>query len=154
MTTRTLAIVAAVLFLTTIAQGRDASGQEWWTPPGDVKRWELKTLAELKLAYATLAWETFIKIFNSLARDIRLHDTVRAEPIFADTLFDLRWSSNFINSHRNRSLLLSALRDVGILLLDGHCSFVNLAHFELNSDLLAEKVGLALANWKRSLVEL
>ena len=100
-----------------------------------------------------VAGRKFCKIFNGVARDIRVHDAVRADPVFAGTLFDLRWSSDFIDSRHNRSLLLSTLRDAGILLLDGHCSFVNLAHFELNGDLLAEKISSALTNWKNSLFE-
>ena len=59
----TSAIAAAgCLVLVAIAQARDESEDQWWTPPGDVDRGELETLTELELAYASLAWKTFIAL--------------------------------------------------------------------------------------------
>ena len=59
----TSAIVAAVWFImSATVHARDDSEHDWWTPPGDVLRWELETLTELEIAYASLAWKTFIAL--------------------------------------------------------------------------------------------
>ena len=74
-------------------------------------------------------------------------------PYFGDTLFDLCWSMGLINSYHNRKLLVSALRNAGIL-LNGHCSFVSRTHFDLDDEPLAEKTTSVPTTWKHSLGQL
>ena len=55
-------MAVAGLALAGTGQAQDGSGYNWWSPPGDVDRRKLETLADLEAAYADLAWKTFIAL--------------------------------------------------------------------------------------------
>ena len=59
--TRAILAIAAAAGLAFSGAGR-GSGGEWWMPPGDIYRGQLVTLSALELAYADLAWRTFIAL--------------------------------------------------------------------------------------------
>lgn len=73
--------------------------------------------------------------------------SVRAEPVLGRSMFELVYGDHVLGNKQWRSELLQAFSAEGILLLEGHPSFVCLAHGEIDHEDLTERVVRALRSW-------
>ena len=99
-------------------------------------------------------WEELGRIGTAIAASITaaatqvgVADSVRAEPVLGGSMFELVYGDNVLGNKRWRSELLQAFSAEGILLLEGHPSFVCLAHREIDHDDLTQRVVRALRSW-------
>ncbi|MVA19404.1 aminotransferase class III-fold pyridoxal phosphate-dependent enzyme [Agrobacterium vitis] len=93
---------------------------------------------------------TIVDAFNSVINQQGLEDRVRAVSQFNDTVFELIWAPGVADDVTSRQAFARSLRDAGILILDGHCSFVGAIHStSLDPDKLHETINEGITNWKR-----
>jgi glutamate-1-semialdehyde 2,1-aminomutase len=98
-----------------------------------------------------LAGLHYCRAFNEAAAAARVSFAVKAVPLFDGALVDFHWSAEFVNQHELRALLIRRLREQGILVLHGHCSFVTVSHCDISVATLGEKMFRALRVWSRSI---
>ncbi|MGR6781176.1 aminotransferase class III-fold pyridoxal phosphate-dependent enzyme [Moritella viscosa] len=94
------------------------------------------------------------KIVSSINKSISQSNTTEllsAVSLLDDTLFDIRFSDTMVNNFSARENLKRELIAQGVFMLQGHNSFVCLAHESLDFDLLEDKFCNALQSWNRSL---
>jgi glutamate-1-semialdehyde 2,1-aminomutase len=89
-----------------------------------------------------------VKEFNVATEQVGIRDVVRAEPIFGGEMFELTFSSGILGDWNYRQHLCSILASQGVLLLQGHPSYVCIEHGELDFDVLREQFEIGLAKWK------
>jgi glutamate-1-semialdehyde 2,1-aminomutase len=94
--------------------------------------------------------QTVAKEFNMAAQCVGVADLVQAESLFGGEMFDLTFSSKILGDWNYRQNLCSILASHGILLLQGHPSYVCLEHGGLDYDLLQQKFKAGLAEWKEA----
>jgi glutamate-1-semialdehyde 2,1-aminomutase len=86
--------------------------------------------------------------FNVAARQIGVQDLVQAESLFGGAMFELRFSSKILGNWNHRQKLCSMLAEQGVLLLQGHASYVCLEHRALDYDALRLRFERGLTEWK------
>lgn len=94
------------------------------------------------------------KIVSSLNYAITLSKTqelLSAVSLIGDSLFDLRFTDKVINDFKAREDLKAELIEQGIFMLQGHNSFVCLAHEFIDFGELENKFYIALTNWSKRL---
>jgi len=99
-------------------------------------------------------WEELGRIGTAIAATITdaatrvgVANSVRAEPVLGGGMFELIYGDDVLGNKAWRSELLSAFSAEGILLLEGHPSFVCLAHREIDHGDLGERVVRTLSVW-------
>lgn len=88
------------------------------------------------------------KEFNLAAERVGVADIVQAEPLFGGGMFELTFSGRILGDWNYRRELCSILAARGILLLEGHPSYVCLEHRSLDWNLLQQLFEGGLAEWK------
>jgi glutamate-1-semialdehyde 2,1-aminomutase len=88
-----------------------------------------------------------VNTINSSIAELDLQRALKAEPVFDGAMFEIRFSKELMVDMDARDQLIKCLADNGILLLQGHPSFVCLAHQELESQILYEKFRNGLLIW-------
>ena len=113
-----------------------------------------KDILERPVGASADGWEELGRIGTAIAATITdaatrvgVADLVRAEPVLGGSMFELVYGDDVLGNKRMRAQLLEAFSAEGILLLEGHPSFVCLAHRELDRDDLAERVVRAFRAW-------
>jgi glutamate-1-semialdehyde 2,1-aminomutase len=86
--------------------------------------------------------------FNAAARQVGIQDHVQAESLFGGEMFELKFSNKILGNWNYRQNLCSMLADQGVLLLQGHASYVCLEHGVLAYDVLRQRFERGLAAWK------
>lgn len=81
------------------------------------------------------------------AKDAGVASLVWAQPVLGGGMFELVYSDEVLCSREQRAALLDAFTDVGILLLEGHPSFICLAHGDIAWDTFKDKVRQAFGQW-------
>jgi glutamate-1-semialdehyde 2,1-aminomutase len=86
-------------------------------------------------------------LFNNAAKEVGITDLIMAKPKFAGAMFDLEFSPEIISNIKWRKKLPCFLANSGILLLQGHPSFICLDHRLLDFDDLYRKLINGLQSW-------
>lgn len=113
----------------------------------------VKDIMEREGGYETLSdtGEKIILTLNSAFKEAEVSNLVRAKPLFCNTLFDLEFSDKVINNFKFRELLKTEFLSNRIILMQGHNSFISLAHCHLDLNDFFHSAYLAAKNWGRSL---
>ena len=85
--------------------------------------------------------------FNVAATAANVHSLVKAQYFFEGALFDIQYGQSLVNDTARRLSLKRSFFNNKILLLDGHCSFVNLAHALMDFDILSERFYKGMVDW-------
>jgi len=93
----------------------------------------------------------FVAAFDQGARAAGVHDALWAETIFGGSTFELRFSSELMERQADRQAMIRHLASHGILLMQGHPSFLCLAHETLDWARLSEQVAAGLGDWVATL---
>lgn len=93
------------------------------------------------------AGEAIVMTLNSAFKEAGADEYVKAKSLFDNTLFDLVFSPEIVNNYTLRSRLKNDLLRNGLLIMEGHNSFVSLAHCNLNHDELFSLAYTASKNW-------
>jgi glutamate-1-semialdehyde 2,1-aminomutase len=86
-------------------------------------------------------------VMSHAADDAGVGKRVWAQPVFGGGMFELVYGPDLLGDKDGRDGLLRALAAHGVLLLEGHPSFVCLAHGELNWDKLQDQTSTAFSAW-------
>jgi glutamate-1-semialdehyde 2,1-aminomutase len=89
-----------------------------------------------------------VNTFNNAICASNTSEYLKAISLLEQTLFDLKFSEDMINNFSARELLKSEFISHGIFVLQGHNSFICLAHESIDFDLLEAKLYSALVSWK------
>lgn len=81
------------------------------------------------------------------AKEVGVDSMVWAQPVLGGGMFELVYSDELLGDRARRSALLAAFTGAGILLLEGHPSFVCLAHRDLDWTQLKQRASRALQQW-------
>jgi len=73
---------------------------------------------------------------------------LRAHSLFGDTMFDLYLGDQVVNDNMARKRLKQLLVAEGVLVMIGHCSFVCLAHQDLEHERLGHAIYTAVRGWQ------
>ena len=92
-----------------------------------------------------------VSTINQAIQQSGNQDLVSAVSLLGDTLFDLRFTDVAIGNFPVRELLKKQLIAQGIFMLQGHNSFVCLAHEQLDFDRLQEQLTTALTHWRNAI---
>lgn len=84
---------------------------------------------------------------NAAARDAGVADEVSVATVLGGAMFELVYSPDLLGDKDRREALLNAFTANGILLLEGHPSFVCLAHRETDWSRLQERSAAAFRAW-------
>ena len=95
------------------------------------------------------AGHLIVEAFNDVVDAIVGLDIVKAVTVFNGSIIDLYFAGDVLNNKPIRELLRLYLADNGILVLQGHPSFICMAHENLNINYFKECVEQALKTWKR-----
>ncbi|RZM35579.1 MAG: aminotransferase class III-fold pyridoxal phosphate-dependent enzyme [Sphingomonas sp.] len=111
-------------------------------------------ILERPIGESASGWEELGRIgtaiaatFTAAATECGVADAVRAEPVLGGGMFELVYGDAVLGSKQARSALLQAFSGEGILLLEGHPSFVCLAHRAIDHDDLRGRVACAFESW-------
>ncbi len=92
-----------------------------------------------------------VKEFNSAAEKSGIRHLLQAETLFNGEMFEVVFSKKMLDDWSVRQALCSALAERGILLLQGHPSYVCLEHQILNFDMLSQRFEQGLTEWRARL---
>jgi glutamate-1-semialdehyde 2,1-aminomutase len=103
--------------------------------------------------YATLGrtGTQVVTTLNGAARNCGVDEYVTAIPLLDGQLFEFRYSKRIEADAGARQQLEQCFIDAGILLFQGHCSFVCHDHQKLDWNAFSESVNRALTAWRGSL---
>ncbi|WP_436500955.1 aminotransferase class III-fold pyridoxal phosphate-dependent enzyme [Actinokineospora sp. HUAS TT18] len=87
------------------------------------------------------------EVMTYAAKDAGVADAVWAQPVLGGGMFELVYADDVLGDKERRSALLEAFAGAGILLLEGHPSFVSLAHRDLDWDKFSDQVAGAFRSW-------
>lgn len=90
----------------------------------------------------------FAGAFDAAARAAGLSRDLWAEPLFGGSSFELRFSQPLLDDRALRDQLVRLMADAGVLLMQGHPSFVSLSHETLDWDRLSAQMLTALRAWQ------
>ena len=93
------------------------------------------------------AGNRFVDVFNMVAKEIGITRSVKASSVFGGAIFDIRFGPDVARQKGIRELLPKSLAENGILLLEGHPSFVSLDHWTLDWSDLSTKLTKGLHKW-------
>lgn len=101
-------------------------------------------LATIKLMASYSGYErlqaitrNIVECFNAAIHDADLVE-VRAVSFFQESIFELCFSGNRLDDQRRRDQIKLTLQQSGILILEGHCSFICLNHEQVELHQLYE----------------
>ena len=89
-----------------------------------------------------------VSAFNAAVQQLDLGGFIQAESLFGGEMFDLRFCRKVICDWNCRQKLCSILAECGVLLLQGHPSYVCLEHGILDYDELRQRFRRGLTEWK------
>jgi glutamate-1-semialdehyde 2,1-aminomutase len=89
-----------------------------------------------------------VAVINAAARAARVEDDIQALAVFGGAMFEFAFSPATIGDWSIRSAVCSFMAEEGILVLQGHPSYVCLAHAQLNWEELEAKITKSLRKWK------
>ncbi|MCR1000283.1 aminotransferase class III-fold pyridoxal phosphate-dependent enzyme [Serratia rubidaea] len=92
-----------------------------------------------------------VTTLNSAFKEAGADGSVSAKALFDNALFDLVFSQELVNNFQLRGRLKAELLRHGLLIMEGHNSFVSLAHADLNHDELFNQAYAAAKNWVDSI---
>jgi len=92
-------------------------------------------------------------IINNAAQSENVSDYVECLGVFNSSMIDLKFSKAIVNEKDKRELLRRLLVDEGILILQGHPSFISLADEYLDFRVLYEKFSRAFSKWKTIIIK-
>ena len=95
-----------------------------------------------------------VRIFNEASSDANVINKVEAVTILGGGMFELRFVPEIETKHSYRKLLANLLVDNGILLLQGHPSFVCLSHESIDNNILYDKFFNSLSSWANANMEI
>lgn len=97
------------------------------------------------------ACQKVVDTFNKAIQLSGTNEYLKAVPLLDNTLFDLKFSDLMINNYTSRELLKKEFITNGVFVLQGHNSFICLAHESIDFELLESKLHSALSSWKSTL---
>lgn len=86
-------------------------------------------------------------VITEAAKDAGVASLVWAQPVLGGGMFELVYSDEVLGLREQRTALLKAFTDVGILLLEGHPSFICLAHRDIAWGTFKDRVRQAFEQW-------
>lgn len=86
-------------------------------------------------------------VITEAAKDVGVASLVWAQPVLGGGMFELVYSDEVIGNREQRSALLNAFTEMGVLLLEGHPSFSCLAHEGISWDELKDHACRAFERW-------
>lgn len=90
-------------------------------------------------------------VFSAAAEDAGVSSLVGARPVLGGGMFELVYhDEGLLGDKERREALLAAFAAAGILLLEGHPSFVCLAHREIDWSAFRDRARLAFEQWTAS----
>jgi len=89
-----------------------------------------------------------VETFNVAAAHAGVQHVVEARTIFGGSMFEVYFSTQVIGNWQCRQDLCSTLARNGVLLLQGHASYVCLDHQSIDTILLTKQFERALGQWK------
>ena len=92
-----------------------------------------------------------VSTFNQASEASGTTSLVNGRAVFGGSMFDIDFASEILGDNRSRELLCECLARNGILLLQGHPSFVCLAHENIDFEVLRQSFCSALEKWKKIL---
>ncbi|CUW23775.1 2'-deamino-2'-hydroxyneamine transaminase [Serratia grimesii] len=93
------------------------------------------------------AGKAIVMTLNLAFKEAGADKYVNAKSLFDNALFDLVCSQEIVNNYTLRSRLKAELLKNGLLIMEGHNSFVSLAHSDLNHDELFGLTYSAAKSW-------
>ncbi|MCH9769965.1 MAG: aminotransferase class III-fold pyridoxal phosphate-dependent enzyme [Gammaproteobacteria bacterium] len=97
------------------------------------------------------AGDKIVECFNNAVAKAELADHLSAKSLFKGSMFDIIFSDDIVNELSLRKNLLVCMADAGVLILQGHPSFVCLDHQHINFNELEDAFYQALSQWKTQL---
>lgn len=111
-------------------------------------------IMEMPVRHSTNGWAEVGRVgthvaavITEAAKDAGVESLVWAQPVLGGGMFELVYSDEVLGSRDQRAALLDAFTAVGILLLEGHPSFICLAHGDIAWDSFKDKVHQAFEQW-------
>lgn len=95
--------------------------------------------------------DRIIDNINYVFRDIGCFEMLEAVNVFNSSMIDLKFKGAALDNKIWRSALRLFLADNGILMLQGHPSFICLAHDKLDMDKFKEMLRNAIIQWLKSI---
>jgi glutamate-1-semialdehyde 2,1-aminomutase len=86
-------------------------------------------------------------VITAAARATGVGTEVWAQPVLGGGMFELAYGDTLIGDRRRRAGLAAAFTAAGVLLLEGHPSFVCLAHRDIDWDSFEQRVRTAFERW-------
>ncbi len=93
------------------------------------------------------------EVICAASEEADLREHLWAQPVLGGGMFELCYSDTVLPQGKLRKSLLRYLTEAGIIMLEGHPSFVCLAHRELNWDQLRDRFKQAFNQWKNIMTE-
>lgn len=84
---------------------------------------------------------------NDAAAEAGVAHVLSARTVLGGSLWELDWAEHVLGRHTAREAVRHHLADAGVLVLQGHPSFVMLAHGDLDFDALHRAVAGGLRGW-------
>ncbi len=84
---------------------------------------------------------------SDAAASVGADQLVSARPVMGGGMFELTYAEELLGDRTKRDALLDSFTRMGILLLEGHPSFVCLAHSEIMWDHFSERAAKAFQHW-------
>jgi glutamate-1-semialdehyde 2,1-aminomutase len=102
--------------------------------------------------YSTLGniGSEIVSTFNAASSDANVKELVSATALFGGGMFELRFTPKIEMKHAYRRLLTNYLADHGVLLLQGHPSFVCLSHEAIEMHDLYDRFFRAMRSWAKA----
>lgn len=88
--------------------------------------------------------------FNEAALLAGVFESVRAEPVLGGGMFEFVYSDGLVGDRDRRSTMVDSFYESGILALEGHPSFVCMAHDAIEDETLLRQAHEALTGWVRT----
>lgn len=91
--------------------------------------------------------QKIVDTFNAAAETALVADLVKAVPMLGGRLFDFDFAPHVLSDDKARKELVACMLERGLVALEGHCSFVSLAHDNVQ-DMLFERAKQAFVAWR------
>ncbi len=98
-----------------------------------------------------LIGERICSTINNAIKNVDICDYMECVSVFNSAMFDIKFSNKIVNDKNIRDKLGRFLVDEGIILLQGHPSFVCLAHESIEYEELGYRLNAAFLKWKKCL---
>ena len=90
----------------------------------------------------------FVNIFNNSIRKLNLEKLLKIKPVFNSSMFDVSFKPLILSENKIRDSLINFLTEKGILILQGHPSFICFDHYLIDWNDLNLKIFESLEEWK------